>query len=235
MSGIVEAVGDVALLAEVYRRPEAAVAWLGPYRHVGHLFVWQVALAGLTTPRTATVLAVQNHFTLVAQEFEQPTKASVEWSVKAPTDLHGSSLRYQTVLADGSRTGVHLLGDYLLRWDEPHRLTLAQVAQQGRFLIAVTADPGVRVRPVSGWAIEVRSGKRVWSLMHSNRARKIRPVGPIRTDARFALVASPNVPCSCLPDWSGDLSDLHLDLLDASCLQFNLRETLPQPVPDWVI
>jgi hypothetical protein len=61
-------------------------------------------------------------------------------------------------------------------------------------LIGLTRDPEARVRVLHGWAVEVRSQGRVYQLLHSNRSRKLRPVGPIQTDALFALADWPEQP-----------------------------------------
>lgn len=232
MNDFLERLGDVALLAGLHRQPESAPGWLGACRSSGRLCVWQLEAE---SARRCTVFAVRNTFTLLMQEFHLPCRAVLELPLHAAGEWLGSSLRYRVSLEDGSSVGVHLLGDYLLRREKARRLVLSQWAERGRFLVAVTADPAVWVRPATGWCVEVRTAEQVWSLMLANRSRKPRSVGPIRTDALHALVSWPNVPCTLLPEWGDDLANLQIDLLDASMVHLNLRESLPQQPPDWVI
>ncbi len=232
MNDWAEQLGNIELLASLHRQPHSAPHWLGVCRNSGRLSVWQVEPE---PHHRCTLFGVQDVFTLLMQEFHLPCRAVIELPLHAPGAWVGSSLRYRVGLADGSGVGVHLLGDYLRRPEEADRLVLSQWAERGRFLVAVTADPAVWVRPASGWCVEVRTAKRVWSLILGNHSRKPRLLGPIRTDAVYALVAWPNVPCTLLPQWTDDLADLQIDLLNASMVHLNLRESLPQQPPDWVI
>lgn len=232
MNDWAEQLGNIEMLASLHRQPHSVPRWLGACRSSGRLCVWQLESEAA---RRCTVFAVQDLFTLLMQEFHLPCRAVIELPLNAAGEWLGSSLRYRVSLEDGSSVGVHLLGDYLRRRENAQRLVLSQWAERGRFVVAVTADPTVWVRPASGWCVEVRTAERVWSLMLGNRSRKLRSVGPIRTDAVYALVAWPNLPCTLLPQWTDDLADLQIDLLDASRVHLNLRESLPQQTPDWVI
>ncbi|MCS6978379.1 MAG: hypothetical protein NZM31_15425 [Gemmatales bacterium] len=230
-----EALGNIAVLADLYRRPDQPPSWLGTSQNSGRLFIWQIGPEGHPMHRRSTILAVLGQLTLLVQDFQASSRSDVELPLNSSAELAGSSLRYSSQLEDGTTVGVHLLGDYLLRREGRHRLVLRQRAQYGRFLVAVTADPTAWVRPASGWCVEMRSADVNWSLLHSNHSRKLRPVGPVRTDGRFALVKWPNVPCVHLAEGDDPLTALEIAVLEASSIHLDLRENRPPPAPDWVI
>jgi hypothetical protein len=129
------------------------------------------------------------HFVLVADEFRTAEAQEFTLAIAGPAPLTGGRRKYLTADAAGP-LAVHPLGDYRTRTADG-RVTLAQTWAFGRFLLAATRDPEGWVRVLNGWAVEVRAEGRVWQLLHANRARKPRPLGPIQTDSRYALLELP--------------------------------------------
>lgn len=161
-------------------------------RHVG----WFHAL--YPDPRTTgepgrwqTLVLYQNRFLLLVDEFHADEVRPFTLTLPATRPLRGGRRRYVTH-EDRGPLALHPLGDYTTE-HQRGRLTFRQRLAQGRFLLALTRDPNATVRVLNGWAVEIRSEGRVYHLLHSNRSRRLRPLGPIQTDALFALA-----------DWSQD-------------------------------
>jgi hypothetical protein len=85
---------------------------------------------------------------------------------------------------------LHPLGDYPIS-KRSGEIEFRQRLGHGRFLLALSRDPEASVRVLNGWSIEVRSGGRVYQLLHSNQSGRLRPLGPVQTDAAFALADWP--------------------------------------------
>jgi hypothetical protein len=134
-------------------------------------------------------------------------------------------------LPDDSEVGVQLLGDYGFERPTPEQLVLRQKVAEGRFLVAMTRDLTAHVRVLNGWSVEFRTAGQVHQLLHSNRAGKQRPIGPIHTDARYALASwTPS------PDFAPPMMlDLQLQVIQATQIHASLLEPQPETAPDWVI
>jgi hypothetical protein len=137
--------------------------------------------------RWQTFVGYENRFVLLVDEFRSRTTALHRLSLTASRPLRGEGRTYHARVGRG-KVAVHLLGDY----DTEKRakaLTLSMRVAHGRFLVALTRDASAKVRVVHGWAVEVRTGRRTHHVMHGNRSRKVRPLGPIQTDACFGVIA----------------------------------------------
>ncbi len=155
--------------------------------------------ASLSDPKNATesgrwssVVGYDDRFVLLVDEFRARSVQAVELALAAPEPIrpHG---RQAQVRLKKEKVSLHVLGDYAVN-HERDRLTLTQRLASGRFLIALTRDPEATVRVAHGWAVEVRSRGRTYQILHSNRSGKLRPVGPIQTDARAGVVEWPDTP-----------------------------------------
>jgi hypothetical protein len=218
-------------------------------RQCGLLRVWTQD-AALLPPRhrRLTLFSAVGCFAVLVDDFQDADDPHPQRLLWTPETIQGSGLSYR-VGQPGRWLGLRLLGDYAARQEAPGQLQVCQDVPAGRFLILLSAEPAVRARPCNGWCIEVRQEGRVWHLLHSNQARKLRPVGPVLTDARYALVGQEELPF----DAPAAPQDLHLDLIDSSQLQLQLGSVRPvawggnpppaptpppaqtSPAPDWVI
>lgn len=149
-----------------------------------------LAPASATMPgRWQTLIIYETRFLLLIDEFYAPRARPFTLTLMVERALRGGRHRYVSRDETGP-LAVHLLGDYALK-QQRGSLTLEQRFVQGRFLVALTRDTEASVRVLNGWAIEVRSEGHVYHLLHSNRSRKVRPLGPVQTDALFALADWP--------------------------------------------
>jgi hypothetical protein len=215
----------VETLASLTSRPTAALPGLPPVQSIGSLQVREII-----AERSATFLTCQDQFTLLVDQFKFAATQAVELNLEAPSPLLGSRHRFRCCLPDESgEVTVHVLGDYPFQRLSETELVVRQRLAQGRFLIVVTRDSEARVRLLNGWSIEVRSRGQVFQLLHSNRSRKLRPLGPVQTDAPYALIDWPQAqPAS-------PTLDFRLHGLQASQLHADLRTSTPPPAPDWTI
>jgi hypothetical protein len=179
-------------------------------RRVGMLHVLDPQPPPGAAGRWQTILVYSDQFLLLVDEFRAAQARPVLLTLQASTPLRGSRRRYVTRDAAGP-LALHPLGDYAV---ERQRgvLTLRQRLAQGRFLLALTRDPDAAARVLNGWAVEIRSQGRIYHLLHSNRSRRVRPLGPVQTDARFALADWPaGVEQAAAASW-----DAQLHLLEVS-------------------
>lgn len=130
----------------------------------------------------------QPEIVVLVDEFHASQPEVFALTVTASEPLSGGGRRYVT--NDPHRpVAIHPLGDYA-PLNQGKSLTFRQPSAHSRFLLAITRDPSASVRMVNGWAIEVRSGSSIHQLLHSNRAHRLRPLGPLQTEARYAGVAT---------------------------------------------
>jgi hypothetical protein len=192
-------------LADLIAQPS-----LRGFRHlhkVGGFAVLEPARLAEPEPgRWQTLLIYQNHFALLVDEFRADSSASWALTLEAPEPLTGGRRRYRIADAGGP-LALHPLGDYPTE-ARGRTLTLRQRLGRGRFLIALTRDPDAQARVLNGWAVEIRSGGRIYHILHSNRTRRLRPLGPVQTDAEFALADWPRT--GELPLEAGTEPNLHL-------------------------
>lgn len=207
-----------------------AAGWSMP-RRAGLLNVWETSHGPDAPARHEIYLCLRDEFLLLVDQFRFGERRLVELELEAEAPLEGGRLRTAMKLPDGSRVGVHLLGDYAWERKAERLIRLRQRGEQGRFLVVLTADPNARVRVLNGWSIEVRSGSLVHHLLHANRAGKQRSVGPVLTDARYALASWQPTPDFAPPM----MLDVQLQVIQATQIHANLLETQPVSAPDWVI
>jgi hypothetical protein len=152
--------------------------------------------------RWQTLICIKNEFTLLVDEFRAEKPEPFHLTLESNLPLSGGKLRYESA-DDVGPLGLHFLGDYMMD-RQSHKIDVVQNLTHSRFMIAVTRDPVAIVRPLNGWAIEVRSKGHVYHLQHSNRSKKLRPLGPFQTDARFAVA-----------DWAEAAPhEAHMNVLD---------------------
>ena len=130
----------------------------------------------------------QSDFGVLVDEFHASQPGVFTLTIATSQPLAGGGRRYLAQDARGP-LAIHPLGDYLTD-HKGNTLTLLQTTSHSRFLIAITRDSTAWARIVNGWAIEVRSGGKVYQLLHSNRSHRMRPLGPIQTEARYAGVVT---------------------------------------------
>lgn len=222
--------GSVETLARLSASPDVALPGCSTTRRIGSLHVWETVWPGNEPGRYEIFLSCQDHFTLLVDQFKFSETRPVELLVESPVPLHGGRHRYRCQLPGLGEVTLHILGDYALERRSDRQLVLRQQLAHGRFLIAVTRDPEARVRTLNGWSIEVRTGEQLYQLLHSNRAGKMRPLGSVQTDARYALADAPRSDES-LPV----MLDVRLQAIQATQLHADLRDAKPPPAPDWVI
>jgi|GEM_PF-6646998 len=204
--------------------------WPTP-RRAGLLDVWETSHGPDAPARHEIYLRLRGEFLLLVDQFRFGEQRLVELFLEAETPLDGGRLHTAMAFPDGSRVGVHYLGDYAWESKADRLIRLRQRGDQGRFLVVLTADPNARVRVLNGWSIEVRSGSLVHHLLHANRAGKQRPVGPVLTDARYALASWQPTPDFAPPM----MLDVQLQVIQATQIHANLLEAQPVSGPDWVI
>ncbi len=142
--------------------------------------------------RWLTCLRYAGRFLLLVDEFRADQVERYSLTIESTGPLEGGRRRYLARDA-ASALVIHPLGDY--RVDQhSHSISLTQGLAQGRFLVAVTRDLQATARVLNGWAVEMRSTDRVFHLLHSNRSRRLRPLGPVQTDARYGLADWPALP-----------------------------------------
>ncbi len=147
--------------------------------------------------RWATIVGYDDRFLLLVDQFRARAPQTFELTLASARRLRPEGRRVRTRTGRESVT-VHLLGDYEVEPQSGHVL-LRQRLIQGRFLVALTHDPDARVRVAHGWAVEVCSDGRVFHVMHSNRSRKLRPLGPIQTDAPHGVAEWREMPDGLFP------------------------------------
>jgi hypothetical protein len=173
-------------LARLMHQPQARRGW--QWHAVGPLSVLHQerpdeAAAG----RWLSLLTLQDRFLLLVDEFRANQPSTFSLRLQNEHSFKGGRLRYV------SRVGrepfaVQLLGDYQTE-AASGVLTWRQRLMQGRFLLAITRTLEARVRVLHGWAVELRDSGRVEHILFANRSARLRPLGPVQTDARFAAAS----------------------------------------------
>lgn len=139
--------------------------------------------------RWHTVLAYQDQWLLYVDEFRDDRKSQFALTITGNLSYGGNALRWQAT--DGGQTfGIHMLGDYAVHRDD-QSLTLGLSVRRGRFIVAWTRDPTALVRPLAGWAVEIRCAEQTFLVLHANGTAQKRLLGPLITDARYAVVERP--------------------------------------------
>lgn len=180
---------SVEQLARFLQRP--TIRRSHTLRTIGPLHVLEPGRIPARTPkRWQTILSVEDKVLLLVDEFHASGQKAISLVLKSTGAIVAERRRYACHDAAGP-VFCHPLGDYHTA-RQRRLLTLSQNLAQGRFLIALTRDPHTTVRVLNGWSAEIRSEGRVYQLLHSNRSRRLRPLGPIQTDALFALAAWPS-------------------------------------------
>jgi hypothetical protein len=141
----------------------------------------------LNTPgRWQRLVTWQPDMAVLVDEFHASQPGVFALTVTASKAITGGGRRYVTEDAHGP-LALHVLGDYAAE-QQTRGLTFRQPSAHSRFLLAITRDPAARARIVNGWAVEIRTARGVHQLLHSNRSHRLRPLGPIQTEARYAGV-----------------------------------------------
>ena len=180
-------------LAQQFEKPQPTFRRAGrreppALRQVGPLAGWETPRATEVQPgRWLTLLTFSQKLLILVDEFYGTQAHPFGLCLQSERTLRAASRNILSIHDRREPLAVHLLGDYA-QHVERHRLNLTQQLAQGRFLLALTPDLQATVRGLNGWSVEFRSGGRVVHLLHSNRSRRLRPLGPIKTDARFAAV-----------------------------------------------
>ncbi len=156
-------------------------------RQLGPLHVSAPELPSEDIPgRWQTYLISPERFLLLVDALCSPEIGPATLRLTCKHPIRAGRRRYLT--RDRDRPlALHPLGDSRV---EPQRgsLTFTQRFASGRFLVVLTRDSEATARVLNGWAVEIRSQGHIYYLLHSNRSRRLRPLGPIQTDAEFGLV-----------------------------------------------
>ncbi len=162
-------------------------------RQLGPLHVSAPELPSGDTPsRWQTYLISSAKFLLLVDALRAPEIGPATLRLTSERPIRGGRRRYLTRDAEGP-LALHPLGDYRVE-QQRGSLTFTQRFASGRFLVVLTRDSEATARVLNGWAVEIRSQGHIYYLLHSNRSRRLRPLGPIQTDAEFGLVDFPVPP-----------------------------------------
>jgi hypothetical protein len=141
-----------------------------------------------TSGRWQRLVIWQPDLAVLVDEFHASQPGVFALTVTASKAITGGGRRYATEDAHGP-LALHPLGDYTAV-QQNSGITFRQPSAHSRFLLAITRDPTAWARIVNGWAVEIRTAGHVHQLLHGNRSHKLRPLGPIQTEARYAGVVS---------------------------------------------
>jgi len=139
-----------------------------------------------TVGRWQTLLTFRDQFIVLVDEFRAARPVNFSLSIRHPSGRKRLGRSYIWPRNPKS-AALHLLGDYAVD-ETARRVTFRHKLLLGRFLLVLTRDPEASVRCLHGWAVEIRVKHRIYLVMHSNRSGRLRPLGPVQTDARFAVV-----------------------------------------------
>jgi hypothetical protein len=176
-------------LAQQFEKPQPPRSFV--LRQVGPLAGWETPRATEVQPgRWLTLLTFSQEFLVLVDEFRDTQVHPFAITLHSQRALRAVSRNIVAIHDRRESIAIHLLGDYAQHVAR-HRLSLTQKLAHGRFLLALTPDIQATVRGLNGWSVEFRSGGRVAHLLHSNRSGRLRALGPIQTDARFAAAEWP--------------------------------------------
>jgi hypothetical protein len=177
---------SLASLTRFLHQPRSRSNWR--FHTLGKLAVLEATRAADSPHgRWLTLLAFDQRFLFLVDEFQAPEPATFALTLRHAGPLQGRPTRHPTHV-EREPFAIHPLGDYGTERSSD-RVTWRQRLGHGRFLVGLTRDRAASVRVLNGWAVEVRSEGCIKHLLIANGAGRLRPLGPVQTDARFAIAS----------------------------------------------